>query len=81
MKQLRVKYHFTLALKISPFCPAAPTVWFTQVEVQFTCRGIVQPWTCFDDVITPLSPEVTIERYTPNLTDSHVSAFKQQSRS
>ena len=65
--------HFAVALNTSPCCPADPTVWFAQVEVQFTCHGIVQPQTCFDDVITPLTPEMTIERYTPDLADSHVT--------
>ena len=50
-----------VSLKLPLFWPADPTVWFLQVEAQFTLKGIVQQHTRFDHVIAVLTPEVATE--------------------
>ena len=44
-------------LKILPFWPADPQVWFAQ----FTTRGITQQRTKYDHIVAPLAPEYATE--------------------
>ena len=48
-------------MKILPYWPADPQVWFAQVEAQFATRHISSQRTHFDHIVATLTPEFATE--------------------
>ena len=46
-----------IQLKLLPFWPVDPQVWFTQVEGQFTIKDITAQKKKYDNIVTSLAPK------------------------
>ena len=50
-----------VAMQLPPFWPANPRIWFVQVEVQFSQRGITASRTKYEEIVCTLLTKYATE--------------------
>ncbi len=72
-------------IKIPPFWPSDPELWFAQVEAQFTIKQITVQNTKYSHVVAALSPEAATEVHdlilNPPETNPHETLIERVSLS
>ena len=56
-----------IQIKLPPFWPQDPQLWFAQIEAQFTTRHVTVSRTKFDYVVASLDPTITRELFLQRL--------------
>ena len=70
-----------VAIKLPPFWPSDPNIWFAQVEAQFATRSINNLRTMFEYIVASLSPDAATEIRDLILTppaENQYAVFKEQ---
>ena len=62
-----------VAVRLPPFSPANPRVWFIQAEAQFTRRGITASRTKYEEIISalPMDYVTEVEDFLVNLPEEN----------